>query len=53
MSELKKNIEEYLKGMGDKEQKTYLIAKECLETSFDISKSNGFKQYMKKVNKIN
>ena len=38
-------IYNYLKNMSDTEKKAYLIAKEHLGSSFNIHKSNGFKQW--------
>ena len=37
--------------MDDKTRQTYEIAKEHLESSFDITKSIGFKQYLKSKSK--
>jgi hypothetical protein len=39
-----------LKNMGDTEKKAYLIAKEHLGSSFNICKSNGYKDWKKKSN---
>lgn len=47
MSELQSNVEAYIKQLSEKEKIVFEIAKKHLETSFDISKSNGFKQYLK------
>ena len=44
-------VGEYIDNMDDKTRKTYEIAKEHLETSFDITKSLGFKQYLKSKSK--
>ncbi len=41
-------IYSYLKNMGDVEKKAYLIAKEHLGSSFNICKSNGYKDWKKK-----
>jgi hypothetical protein len=42
------NIKQYLLQLTDKEIQTYFIAKDHLETSFDISLSNGFLEWKKK-----
>ena len=39
--------EEYLNNLNETEKKALQIAKEHLETSFHITKSNGFAQYEK------
>jgi hypothetical protein len=41
-------IYNYLKNIGDVEKKAYLIAKEHLGSSFNICKSNGYKDWKKK-----
>ena len=41
-SELKSDIEKYISQMDEVEQKSYLIAKDHLESSFSIEKSVGF-----------
>jgi hypothetical protein len=41
-------IYNYLKNMGDTEKKAYLIAKDHLGSSFNICKSNGYKDWKKK-----
>jgi hypothetical protein len=41
-------IYNYLKNMDDMEKKAYLIAKQHLGSSFNISKSNGYKEWKKK-----
>jgi hypothetical protein len=46
--EKQSEIYSYLKHMGDIEKKAYLIAKEHLGTSFNICKSNGYKDWKKK-----
>ena len=40
----------YLNQLSETEKKAYLIAKEHLETSFDLFKSNGFKNWEKSIN---
>jgi hypothetical protein len=50
-TEQQKYIFNYLKQLNDIEKTAYIIAKEHLGTSFNISKSNGFKQW-KKLNII-
>ena len=39
--------EEYLNNLTETEKKALQIAKERLETSFHVTKSNGFVQYEK------
>ena len=46
---IKSLITEYIDKMDDKTRQTYEIAKEHLESSFDITKSIGFKQYIKSL----
>ena len=41
-SELKLEIEKYISQMDELEKKSYLIAKDHLESSFSIEKSIGF-----------
>jgi hypothetical protein len=43
--EKQKEIYEYLKEMDDIHKKAYLIAKNHLGTSFNIFKSNGYKEW--------
>jgi hypothetical protein len=38
----------YLKNMDDRDKQAYLIAKEHLGTSFNICKSNGYKDWKKR-----
>lgn len=45
--EEQKEIYEYLKQLDNMHIKTYLIAKNHLGTSFNIYKSNGFKEWKK------
>ena len=40
--------EEYIASMSEKERIAYLIAKDHLETSFDIQKSIGYQTYKQK-----
>ncbi len=40
--------EEYIASLSEKERIAYLIAKDHLETSFDIQKSIGYQTYKKK-----
>ena len=42
-------IAKYIKQLTDNERKAYEIAKENLETSFDISKSIGFLKFKDKI----
>lgn len=41
-------LEEYLKSLTEKEYKAYEIAKSHLGTSFDLKKSNGYLDWLKK-----
>ena len=43
-------IQNYLAHMNEREKKAYLIALHHLGTSFNIYKSNGFKEWLKKKN---
>ncbi len=43
--------EEYIISLSDKEKKAYLIAKEHLFSSFSLKKSNGFLEFLEKINK--
>jgi hypothetical protein len=45
--EQQQEIYEYLKTLDDKQKKTYLIAFKHLGTSFNIARSNGFKEWVK------
>lgn len=45
--EKQKEIAEYLKSLDASQRKAYIIALEHLETSFNIYKSNGFKEWKK------
>jgi hypothetical protein len=45
--ELQREIYEYLNGMSDIEKKAYEIAFDHLKTSFNIVRSNGFKEWKK------
>ena len=47
-SDEEKIIEEYIKSMDDKERMAYEIAKEHLESSFDLVKSLGYIKFAKK-----
>ena len=40
--------DEYIANMSEKERIAYLIAKDHLETSFDIQKSIGYQTYKQK-----
>tara|TARA_Y100000389_G_scaffold49530_1_gene45251 strand:- start:2096 stop:2311 length:216 start_codon:yes stop_codon:yes gene_type:complete len=42
-----KRIEEYIATFDELEMKAYQIAKEFLETSFDIEKSIGYQEWIK------
>jgi hypothetical protein len=45
--DLRALLEDYLKSLNEKEMKAYLIAKEHLGSSFDLSKSVGFIKWRK------
>jgi len=45
--EKQREIADYLKSFDDSQRKAYLIAFDHLETSFNICKSNGFKEWKK------
>ena len=45
--EKQQNILEYLKQMDHMQKKAYLIAQHHLGTSFNIYRSNGFKEFIK------
>jgi len=45
--EKQQEIYEYLKQMDDMQKKAYLIAMNHLGTSFNIYRSNGFKEWVK------
>ena len=44
-------IELYLQQMTEKEKKAFAIAKEHLDTSFHLGKSNGFREWKKNQTK--
>lgn len=46
----KKEIIEYLKQLNETQLKTYLLAVNQLGSSFNIYKSNGFKEWKSKLN---
>ena len=46
--EQQKNIFEYLSGMDEQHRKAYDIAYCHLGTSFNIARSNGFKEWLSK-----
>jgi len=47
----KESIQEYMNSLDDIQKQACIIAKEHLETSFDIVKSNGYKAWMQKKEK--
>ncbi len=47
-SEKQLEIEKYIAQLDDNQRKAYLIAKKHLGTSFNIYKSNGFKEWKSK-----
>jgi len=44
---LSKMLQEYIKSLTEREYKAYMIAKSHLETSFDLEKSIGYKEWKK------
>jgi len=46
---LQNEVISYLKSMDERQLKAYLIAKEHLGSSFNIFKSNGFKEWKSKT----
>ena len=48
ITNMDKLIEEYLKTLSEKELKAYNIAKDHLQSSFNIKKSNGYLEWVKK-----
>jgi len=46
-----KNINDYMKQLTPLQLKAYEIAKEHLKTSFDITRSNGFNEWVSKSTK--
>jgi hypothetical protein len=46
--ETQTTIYKYLNQMDDHHKKAYLIAKDHLKTSFNILKSNGYKEWLQK-----
>lgn len=47
--EHQEHLKEYIHQLSLKEKKAYEIAKSHLQSSFDLEKSIGFKQYMTKI----
>lgn len=45
----KKMIEKYMNQLNDIHKQAMSIAKDHLETSFDITKSNGYKKWLKET----
>ena len=41
------NIQKYIAQMTDREKKAYNIAKDMLQTSFNIKKSIGYQKWLK------
>lgn len=50
-SKLTQDTDAYIQQLTPKERKAYEIAKSHLKTSFDLEKSIGFKEFMKKMTK--
>jgi len=46
-----KSIQEYMDSLSDIQKQACTIAREHLETSFDIVKSNGYKSWIQKKEK--
>ena len=44
----KEKVDEYVMSLNELEKKAYLIAKEHLGSSFNISRSNGYPEWNKK-----
>ena len=44
---LSKMLQEYIKSLTEREYKAYMIAKSHLESSFDLEKSIGYKEWKK------
>ena len=44
----KETVDEYVMSLNELEKKAYLIAKEHLGSSFNISRSNGYHEWNKK-----
>ena len=44
----KEKVDEYVMSLNELEKKAYLIAKEHLGSSFNISRSNGYHEWNKK-----
>ena len=51
LSEQQTNIDNYISHMDEHHKKAYSIAKNHLKTSFNIIKSNGYKEWLQKQNK--
>jgi|TARA_B100001540_G_C15703862_1_gene595152 hypothetical protein len=49
MPEIEEQIKEYIETFNEREKIAYEIAKEQLETSFNIEKSIGFVKWKKKM----
>ena len=47
ITELTKMQHEYIKSLSEREYKAYMIAKSHLESSFDLEKSIGYKEWKK------
>jgi hypothetical protein len=46
---MEKKVQEYIKTLTEMERITLEIAKKHLGSSFDITKSNGFKDFLKRL----
>jgi len=47
-TEKEERVEQYVSQLDDKQKKAFEIAPKHLKTSFNISKSNGFKEWNNK-----
>lgn len=50
MPDTKAKLEEYIRSMNEKDHQGYLIAKSHLGSSFDLEKSLGYVEWLKKDN---
>jgi hypothetical protein len=48
--DIKSNIYDYLNSLDEQQQKAYKIAFTLLESSFDILKSNGYREWFNNKN---
>jgi len=50
---LDKYIDQYLESLSEAEKQAYMIAKDHLESSFNLEKSIGFIQFKKNLESLN